>query len=155
MIMWCGPCDFSVSPQVLLVLTLGLWTLGLWTRAWQFCHHLHVSGNKNFAPASSSGSQPRPGSGDTEESRFSFENLHEQVITSAVLHYFYYFCFLLLFLFFTLFDNVRVKTTPSSVHYNGHEKTLFIKEVRTLCFVHKIVVFPCCEDDQWNKAKCP
>jgi len=36
--------------------------------------------NKNFAPASSSGSQPRPGSGDTEESRFSFENLHEQII---------------------------------------------------------------------------
>lgn len=44
------------------------------------CRNLHVSGNKNFAPTSSSSSQPRPGSGDTEESRFSFENLHEQVI---------------------------------------------------------------------------
>ena len=51
-------------------------------------NNLHcVSGNKNFIPVSCSGSsgpgQPRPGSGDTTESRFSFENLHEQVIITS------------------------------------------------------------------------
>ena len=36
----------------------------------------------------------------------------------------------------------------------GHQLPKWNLKVWTLCFVSKIVYFPCCEDDKQNKAKC-
>ena len=37
-----------------------------------------------------------------------------------------------------------------------YANVIFIQSAKvwTLCFLSKVIVFPCCEDNQWKKSKC-